>query len=180
MTVAATAFATPEEAAAAGYAAYRAWSSETLPDWDELDADMQRSWEFVALGYRPIEAVVQAPHRLRKPKAARAIGQSRRRPPVASPPTYRRPGRQMVYFIRAESGHIKIGISHHPKKRMWDLQTACPFELELIGAVRTADAASYEKAIHEYFAAHRVQGEWFRPDPEIESYIESLDLVRFP
>jgi gamma-glutamyl:cysteine ligase YbdK (ATP-grasp superfamily) len=79
---------------------------------------------------------------------------------------------QLVYFIRASSGHIKIGIASNPKERLALLQIANPLPLELMGTV--PGGVKLERELHSEFAAHRVSGEWFNPAPELLARISEL------
>lgn len=72
----------------------------------------------------------------------------------------------VVYFIRLES-RIKIGTSTNPKARLSEL----PWDtVELL--IR-GDVAE-ERELHRRFEKYRVQGEWFRAEPELVDYIKSL------
>ena len=72
----------------------------------------------------------------------------------------------VVYFIRAESGQIKIGVSVDVVRRMQDLQGASPSRLELLGTV--SGGLREEGRLHRKFAAHRLHGEWFSEDIRFE------------
>lgn len=86
---------------------------------------------------------------------------------------------EYVYFIQAgEDGEIKIGKANNVQKRYKALQTSCPQDLYLLGAIETKDAYSLEKQLHERFAQYRVMhsgctSEWFRVDAKTEI----LDLL---
>lgn len=82
---------------------------------------------------------------------------------------------EYVYFIRAETGHIKIGVSTRPLDRLQALQTACPFKLEVIGLLQSGDAYTTEAALHRQFASLRTYGEWFLPDENMMKYIRLMD-----
>lgn len=75
-----------------------------------------------------------------------------------------------VYFIRAHTGHIKIGHSSKVLQRYADLQVSWPVPLELLAVV--VGTHRLEKQLHEKFAEHRVQGEWFNPAPELLAVID--------
>lgn len=68
---------------------------------------------------------------------------------------------QVVYLIEHEHGFIKIGRSNNPRTRVADLQTACPYDLGVIGVIDTADATETERRIHERYADQQVRGEWY-------------------
>lgn len=70
-----------------------------------------------------------------------------------------------VYLIQRELDHaIKIGFSIEPEKRLRALMTAAgPCEL-----LHTIPASMrHEGELHARFEAHRLDGEWFRPHPDI-------------
>jgi len=76
-----------------------------------------------------------------------------------------------VYFARAgDDGPIKIGYTaSSPVERIAALQTGCPWRISLIGAI---EGGTKEEAwLHRRFAALKIEGEWFRPTPEIEKAI---------
>jgi hypothetical protein len=65
-----------------------------------------------------------------------------------------------IYVVRAiDTCRVKIGCTKDVDARLAELQTGCPFRLELIctmdGMHRT------EGYIHEILKGYRVQGEWF-------------------
>lgn len=70
-----------------------------------------------------------------------------------------------LYLIESTSGHIKIGVSRNPVKRLEQLiSTQGPFVYELIEIIPyvSRQAAEYsEKQYHKIFAKNRVNGEWF-------------------
>lgn len=78
-----------------------------------------------------------------------------------------------MYAIQAgEDGPIKIGLAAKPWERLATLQTANPVRLHGRAAWRGSPAE--EKALHEMFATDRLEGEWFRPTPEIVGLVEWL------
>jgi hypothetical protein len=76
----------------------------------------------------------------------------------------------VTYFILCgETGFVKIGKSNRVGKRLASLQTANPHKLDLILCL--PDVCGFtEEHLHQRFAKHRTQGEWF-------SYVD--DLVDF-
>jgi hypothetical protein len=67
----------------------------------------------------------------------------------------------VIYFIQDKTtGAIKVGWSKNPKRRLGTLQTATPNELVLLGTVQ--GGLEHEAGLHDRFAQHRLQGEWFR------------------
>jgi hypothetical protein len=77
-----------------------------------------------------------------------------------------------VYFIGSLDTAIKIGVSSSVAVRFRTLQAYSPVPLEIL-AVRQGSEAT-ECAYHDWFAAHRLHGEWFSPAPEILAEIARL------
>lgn len=81
---------------------------------------------------------------------------------------------EMIYFIKnVANGTIKIGFSDKPNKRLSELQTGSADKLVLIKAIDGDE--SVEAALHEQFALHRLQGEWFSPADELIQFIKGKD-----
>lgn len=69
-----------------------------------------------------------------------------------------------VYVIGQEEGPCKIGISKDPARRAADLQTGCPFRLDVLHHVECRDyseALWLENTLHEVHQDRRLIGEWF-------------------
>ena len=80
----------------------------------------------------------------------------------------------MIYFVTArEVGRVKIGFSENPRARFGKICSDSPFPLALERVCEGDEVA--ESALHSLFAAHRVQGEWFRICPEIEAHMATMD-----
>lgn len=80
-----------------------------------------------------------------------------------------------VYFMSAVCpGYpIKIGFTGflgHNRKKM--LQTACPYPMVTLGTL--VGTLADERRLHRTFDHLRMEGEWFRRDSELLSYIESI------
>lgn len=77
-----------------------------------------------------------------------------------------------IYLVRAtRTSFYKIGMSKDPYKRLQSLQTGTPFELVIINRIYTFDCLALEKALHEYYQAYWMRGEWFdMPQSEIENF----------
>jgi hypothetical protein len=82
---------------------------------------------------------------------------------------------QLVYFIAAESGPIKIGMAASPEQRCRELQTSHHEKLSVL--VTCAGGSELERAYHRRFAAHRLNGEWFDRHPDILAEIERLNRI---
>jgi hypothetical protein len=73
-----------------------------------------------------------------------------------------------LYCIKAKGTHfVKIGITADatPKKRLAGLQTASPFELEILTWITGVDAV-FEAYCHRELAPMHVRGEWFKLNPQ--------------
>lgn len=81
------------------------------------------------------------------------------------------PVRGFTYFVR-DGDMIKIGSSMSPKSRITSLQTASPRPLETM-AIVPMDIAD-EFGTHRKFSHLRVRGEWFRAEPDLLRFIESV------
>lgn len=73
-----------------------------------------------------------------------------------------------IYVIRDERGWFKIGFSLNPQLRLRKLQTGNPRPLALV-STWPGDAV-LERLLHEHFAEHRGEGEWFAPAPEMRVF----------
>ena len=78
-----------------------------------------------------------------------------------------------VYFVSDQRGHIKIGWTTDPHHRMSSLATGSPVKLKLLALVG-ASGPHQERMIHAQFHSLRAQGEWFREDPVLMSFIATL------
>ena len=85
----------------------------------------------------------------------------------------------MIYFIRSESGHVKIGYSRNRniQKRLVSLQTSCPLELTILKVIN--GNRDKEKAFHAQFAKYKSSGEWFILSDEISKFIETINDTIF-
>jgi hypothetical protein len=89
-----------------------------------------------------------------------------------------RDGRCYVYFIGADTGLVKIGVSNAPLERITTMQMGSPVLLRFL-ALREGDY-KLEREYHDRFAPMRVRGEWFERCPEIEAEIERLNPRESP
>lgn len=64
---------------------------------------------------------------------------------------------------------IKIGFSNDPRRRVKELSTASSSTIHLVVAIPGTRAD--ESALHEAFADHRLNGEWFAPHEDIRALI---------
>lgn len=74
-----------------------------------------------------------------------------------------------IYLIISTSGHVKIGYSNDPQRRLKELRkTQGPFQydIEYLWEFESEEQAKYiEKQIHSMYKDHRVNGEWFIMSP---------------
>lgn len=79
-----------------------------------------------------------------------------------------------VYFLRCkiERGPIKIGMANEVGRRIIELQTACPYDLELLGVL--PGGRSVELFFHMRFSKMRTRGEWFALPALFERAIQHL------
>lgn len=104
-------------------------------------------------------------------KAMRSLPRIRLGPPKPKGPT--RPMPEYIYFIQDDrGGPIKIGRSEvYPNDRMRVIQIHYPYPLHILGTILTENPRA-EAAVHDYFSHLRLEGEWFRPEPELIKFIE--------
>ena len=78
-----------------------------------------------------------------------------------------------VYFVQGCcGGAIKIGYSKEPERRLKELQTGYPDTLRILVLVPGTEKT--EKYYQRKFEVHRLNGEWFRPEPEVLDKIKEL------
>ncbi len=86
------------------------------------------------------------------------------------------PADSQVYFIQAsDGGPIKIGVTTNLRSRLKSLQTGHAVPVCVLLSL-SGDEAD-ERRLHARFAHLRMSGEWFRPEPELLSFIESVTSV---
>ncbi|HEA66894.1 hypothetical protein LCGC14_1749250 [marine sediment metagenome] len=79
----------------------------------------------------------------------------------------------MIYFIKSESGHVKIGFTNDKNinKRLSVIQCGNPYKLEILRLLEWEYDQEYE--IKKHFEKHKVRGEWFNLNQEIIDYTEN-------
>ena len=80
-----------------------------------------------------------------------------------------------VYFaqtVEPTDGRVKIGCSYKPASRLVALASGSAYPIR-IAAVAPGDFST-ERALHEFFAADRLHGEWFRCS---ERLLQVIDLL---
>ncbi|TXH46399.1 MAG: GIY-YIG nuclease family protein [Desulfurellales bacterium] len=76
---------------------------------------------------------------------------------------------EKIYILRGkETNFFKVGRTSQPVElRIQQLQTGCPFEIEVYATFPTFWPAEMEKFLHSYLVEFRASGEWFAVEPEI-------------
>ena len=81
----------------------------------------------------------------------------------------------LVYFIREDSGNVKIGVTANLKKRLKAIQTHNPHKMAVVKTIHCSNiqqAKKAEKELHKRFSEFRQNGEWFKlPEPVINELI---------
>ena len=78
----------------------------------------------------------------------------------------------MIYFIKSESGHIKIGYTeNNALERMAVFQPGCPFKLTLIKTIE--GDRQQETLIHKRYKKDNRHNEWFNLSEELTDFIEN-------
>ncbi len=81
-----------------------------------------------------------------------------------------------IYFVQGEcGGPIKIGYTNDIEKRLRALQTGYPDILKLLLAF--PGNPQYEKLVHKQLDKYRLQGEWFKPSPEVMNRIRDFKIM---
>lgn len=68
-----------------------------------------------------------------------------------------------------ESVMVKVGVSDHPERRFFSLQTHCPLPIQSLYVSEMRDRATAFAAEHEAhrrLSAYRTRGEWFQFHPK--------------
>lgn len=81
-----------------------------------------------------------------------------------------------VYVLRADNGYYKVGRTKNLDSRMYQLEVALPYDLELVCAIEVKDYITTEKALHDLFtdAGKHIKGEWFELGETDIEYIKSI------
>jgi hypothetical protein len=67
-----------------------------------------------------------------------------------------------VYLVQAKATkYYKIGVSKEAHRRLKSLQVGTPLELIVCDRIFAMDCKKLEKALHEYYDAYSIRGEWF-------------------
>lgn len=77
--------------------------------------------------------------------------------------------RSVVYFAARYDGAVKIGWTSDVMRRVFELRKDSRAPVELLACF--PGTKPDELALHARFAAHRLDGEWYRRSPEIDAFI---------
>jgi len=88
-------------------------------------------------------------------------------------PEQPKPKAGYVYLLKA-GPYCKIGVSADVSKRIEQLATLPPFDIDLLHTIPTDDMYALESTLHERFADKRKNGEWFELDQDDVEYIKGL------
>ncbi len=78
-----------------------------------------------------------------------------------------------IYFVQmGETGPIKIGKSRGLGMRLDQLRTGSPVQLRVLAQIQAPD--ELETQLHVYFDEYRLEGEWFKPAPEVIEFAKLL------
>lgn len=78
-------------------------------------------------------------------------------------------GREVVYFIQANGGDVKIGKSANLESRVRTLRCSSSASLVVLGVC--PNSGDLERSLHRMFQHLRVSGEWFRPGADLLKWI---------
>lgn len=82
-------------------------------------------------------------------------------------------GSGWIYYIGSgASGPIKIGWASNPWRRLNELQTGNPEELQMLAL--EPGVVAMEALRHTMFAADRLRGEWFAPSEALARWIAQV------
>lgn len=83
---------------------------------------------------------------------------------------------ECVYFLRRlNDGLIKIGYTTQLEARLSSIRTGAG-PCELLASI--SGDTEVEREHHERFAHLRADGEWFRPEPDLLTYIAAINAVQ--
>ena len=78
-----------------------------------------------------------------------------------------------IYVLQA-GPYYKIGCSKNVDRRIEQLATLPPFDVELVHTMPTDNMKSTEQDLHRIFNAKRKNGEWFELDEEDVTWLKTL------
>lgn len=124
------------------------WAEQGLVEWYESDGDTWIQYNGFRKNQKNLREDREAPSEIPDPDTGH----------VEKIVKYKNSG--YIYIIKYD-GYCKIGRAKNPTKRISQLKTALPGELEIIHQFWTEDVVSKELEIHKKYNDKRVRGEWF-------------------
>lgn len=96
-------------------------------------------------------------------------GENRKRRQSRSIDIQHKVGQGYVYIIHCkDTSYYKIGISKNtPSNRLSNLQSGCPFELEMIYIKYCDHYGLLERQLHQRYYKYKIRGEWFDLTPSL-------------
>ena len=71
-----------------------------------------------------------------------------------------------VYVISVNNEYYKIGYANNVRKRVRQMQHACPYPIQIVHIIMTDHTIRLETALHKRYRHRHVQGEWFKLSPD--------------
>lgn len=79
----------------------------------------------------------------------------------------------MLYIVQAKTTRfVKVGSCTDLKDRLRQVQTGCPYDLEVLVALYS-EGRKLEKDLHVQFATLRVRGEWFKLEGIVAKFVDN-------
>ena len=81
-----------------------------------------------------------------------------------------------IYVIRiCDSNFYKIGVSQNIARRHRDIESAMPFNIEVLKVEKAKNAYELEEGLHNYFSDKFVKSEWFNLSDK--DYMNCLNII---
>ena len=80
-----------------------------------------------------------------------------------------------VYVVTGGPRHVKIGISVDIENRLPQLQTGCPYRVQLVQSWQTREARKVESRAHTALAKYRSMGEWFGIPAQVA--VDAVEII---
>lgn len=88
------------------------------------------------------------------------------------PKNHRQSTRSTMLYALSLNEFIKVGVTDDIKARVWAIQVASPYPIELIGEICVMQCV--EPAIHAGLSAFQVRGEWYRRQGRVIDFCEAI------
>jgi len=85
----------------------------------------------------------------------------------------------MIYFIKTEFGHVKIGWSNNVERRLKEIAVSNPYKFTIIKCLDWERDQEYW--IHLKFSRFKFRNkrEWYNLTKEIEEFLENPQKIKF-